>query len=499
MRDLNRRQLLKGMSLMAAGGAVAPLFGRRALAQSEEPRFLIVLCASGGGSLIDSLLAIRQSESSNASTINAYPDGAVLDVPDSPFRAIDSAGDGVGAIPIPYRAEQSAFVAKHKQDIMVATLTGTSVNHAVAQKRSVTGNEAWSGRTLQELVALTYGEGHAIPNVSMATGTSFIERGNDKSIPPWAFGEPVAQPALWPLALDGVRGIDGPHRRFVEMARKLRNEKLDPESRFARVFANSPKLDLWRSQRGLTSRLEMEDLITKLMLFSDSEEYPLSAHGLAESPSGRLVREKFPGFDQDPLEAQAALAFLLLKNRVSVTATIGPSFNAVLADGITLGQGQGFEEGDLINPPIAFDFSHQSHRATQALMWSRIMKVADGLIDLLKGEELSNGVSFWDRSMIYIATDFGRDKRRPAGAADFGTSHHLNNGIVAISPMVRGNTILGGVDPDTGLTYGFDPATGQKDEGRNMAEAEIFAGLLQALGIDTSPAGLPDVPAMRRA
>ena len=175
------------------------------------------------------------------------------------------------------------------------------------------------------------------------------------------------------------------------------------------------------------------------------------------------MREKFPRFDQDPLEAQAALAFLLLKNRVSVTATIGPSFNATLANGASLGGGQGLEEGDLINPPIAFDFSHQSHRATQALMWSRLMKVADGLIALLKSEELEDGVSFWDRSMIYLATDFGREKRRPAGATDFGTSHHLNNGVLVISPLVRGNTVLGGVDKNTGLTYGFDLRSGAPD------------------------------------
>ena len=40
-----------------------------------------------------------------------------------------------------------------------------------------------------------------------------------------------------------------------------------------------------------------------------------------------------------------ALAFLLLKNRVSVAVTIGPSFNVVLTN-------------QLDNPPLAFDFSH---------------------------------------------------------------------------------------------------------------------------------------------
>src|SRR5688572_28183730 len=259
---LDRRQLLKGMSLVAAGGA-ASLLPKGLVAQTKQPRFLIVLTGSGGASLIDSVLAIRESESANNATINAYPDSMVQNIADSPFRAIDSSGTSVGAIPVPYTAVQSEFVRKHKQDMMVVTHTGTSVNHGIAQKRAVTGNEAWAGRTLQELVALEYGDGYAIPNVAMATGTAYIERGNDKSIPSWCFGDIVAQPALWPLALDGSRGLDVPNKRFIEMARQLRNEKLDRESRFARIFGNSPKLEVWKSQRDLTSQLETEDLITK--------------------------------------------------------------------------------------------------------------------------------------------------------------------------------------------------------------------------------------------
>ena len=198
---------------------------------------------------------------------------------------------------------------------------------------------------------------------------------------------------------------------------------------------------------------------------------------------------------------------LLIKNRVSVTVTLGPSFDVALRDGAELdigqlisgGGGEIIEPDSMLNTPIAFDFSHQAHRATQALMWNRIFRVAGGLIDLLKGEEYANGESLWDRSMIYIASDFGREKRKPAGAEEWGTSHDLNNGVITLSPMVNGNTILGGVDPNTGLTYGFDPLTGAPDPGRNMDEPQIFAGLLQALGIDTSEPGLPIMPAMSRS
>ena len=88
-----------------------------------------------------------------------------------------------------------------------------------------------------------------------------------------------------------------------------------------------------------------------------------------------------------------------------------------------------------------------------------------------------------------MATEFGREKIRPPGAADFGSS---------LSPMARGNTILGGVDADTGLTFGFDPITGRPEPGRTMTEAEIFSGLLEIMGVPKSGSGLPSVPIMAR-
>jgi hypothetical protein len=132
-------------------------------------------------------------------------------------------------------------------------------------------------------------------------------------------------------------------------------------------------------------------------------------------------------------------------------------------------------------------------------MWFQMLSVVDRLIDLLKGAVFNpdTGETFWDRTMIHLATDFGRDKRRPADAQIWGTSHHLNNGHLTISPFVRGNTVLGGVDPQTALTYGFNTQTGAPDPSRNTTEAESFSGLLQALGVDTTEANLPDVPCMR--
>jgi hypothetical protein len=203
----------------------------------------------------------------------------------------------------------------------------------------------------------------------------------------------------------------------------------------------------------------------------------------------------------DPLEQQAALAYLLIKNRISVTVTLGDSAAPVLPP-----EGISGPERIIDSTPLAFDFSHTNHRDAQSLMWHRLLRVADRLILLLQNAEFGAGQSFWDRSMIYVATDFGRTKVRSANSPNFGSGHHLNNGNLFVSPLVNGNTVLGGVNPHTGLTYGFDPQTGAPEgpdapeagdnPGRQMAEAEIYAGALHALGVDTSGSNLPSVPAM---
>lgn len=510
---LSRRQLLQGLG--AAGLMGAAGFGLSQWKQSssavaqpgakKDPKFLIVLAASGGASLIDSFLAIRESESSNAATLNCFPDKLVKSVEGTPFRAVDQRLDGIGPIPMPFTASQSSFVKKHKDDMMVVTQTGSSVTHDVAQRRCVTGNEIWSGRTLQECVAAEYGQSVALPNVLLATGTQFIQHGTDTGLPTYALGEKVANPSLWPLSLHGTKGLTDIDPALVQQIRTLRDEQLDPKTRFSQLYKNSSLLQRWTNIRGQSLRnLEAQNLVSKLMLFPDSDKYPLKKNGLGESASAKLVREKFPNFEVDPLETQAALAFMLLKFRVAVTVTIAPNFDvAAVGDhdiygNLTNGSGKGLPEGSILNTPIAFDFSHQAHRSTQSMMWNRILKVADKLIDLLKSEEYAKGESFWDRTMIYVATDFGRSKIRPAGAPDFGTSHDLNNGFLVLSPLAKGNTLLGGVNPDTGMTYGWDIKSGEPDKGRNAEEKEIFAGLLQALDVDTSPANLPDVRAMRK-
>ena len=63
--------------------------------------------------------------------------------------------------------------------------------------------------------------------------------------------------------------------------------------------------------------------------------------------------------------------------------------------------------------------------------------------------------------------------------------------------MIRGGRVYGGVDPNTTLTYGFDPSSGDPIPGREMSEAEMFSAIAHALNLDVSGSGLPTVTALK--
>jgi hypothetical protein len=506
---LSRREILRALQLSAAGSTTLPLwlsscreqlntpqrleeFAVRRANLGGKPKFLIVVSATGGASIVDSFLAVRASECSKSDTLNTFPDADVQSIENSPFRAVKFSSPTLGDIPQQVNADQKAFVQKHKADMLVATTIGTSVNHIIAQKRSLTGNNAWRGRTLQECMALQYGADMPLPNVNMAS-VGYVERGSDASLPAYCYGETVQNPLLWPLSLDGSKGLKGaPQAAVLTRGRNLRRQ-LELNSRFNKTFVDSQALANWNQNREVAlPKLEAADLISKLTFQKDAPPaFPLSDYGLSASSDAERVRAAFPSASTDVFEAQAALAFLLLKNRVSTAVTLGPSFNTTAAPPPNL----------LTSPPLAFDFSHGAHRATQAFMWQRILKAVDSLIALLKAEPFeTGGESMWDRSLIYVATDFGRTRDRTASNVDFGSGHDLNNGVVLLSPMVKGNTVLGGVDPQTTLTYGFDARTGAPEIGKTSSnEADIFSGILTTLGVDLSGSGLPDASAFRRS
>jgi len=455
-------------------------------------KFLFVFGAMGGASINDSFMAVRESECENKSILNVYPDESVVSISGTNLRALDIELSDIGPLPFPVKSRQSQFLKKYHQDIMVTTLEHSSVSHLVGQKRMLTGFDAWNGRTLQEVVALHYGKGMALPNVNMSS-LGFSERGFDMSIPEWAFHESIANPVFFPFGMHGYKGIDGlPSSDLINLARQVRNNQIDQNSPLFRTFQTNPMLKRWLHLREQKQpQLEGLDLINSLNAFKDSKDLPFSDYGLDPHPQGDVIREMFPQLGQDPLQTQAALAFLLVTQNISCAVTMGLGMNvSVNADN--------FDHPLLTNTPTAFDYSHNAHRGTQALLWNKSLDILDRLITLLKKTEYRPGESYFDHSLILVATEFGRDKSRPKDATEFTSGHHGNNGVAMISPLVNGGKILGGVDPNTLLTYGFDPVTGEAQPGRQMGERDIFAGILQAMGISTREAGLPDMRAMRR-
>jgi len=473
MKRQSRRDFLRFAA--AATGLVTAgltLDQRRAHAQaSPDQKFLFVVGASGGASISDSFLPVLDTEVSSPSLANeliVYPEAVVGQPTGSQIRCVKNIGSG-SLFTTDYDLE--TFLTKHYQDMVVMTVENTSVNHVVAQKRAITGAGIDGGRTIQEAMAMQHGEGTLIPNAVMASG-AYAEAG-DMVIPDGARAELIGNALAFPLAMDGIRGVDGaPARSLVEQARNKRAE-LEGVSAFGKRYAESPlRKRFLEMRKTVQPQLEGADLITKLMMVQDGV-VPLGAYDLDSSPEAAQLATVFPNMLEDRLQAQAALAFLLARYGVAAAITIGPSF-----DPNFLGN------GDIIDTPLAFDFSHNDHLNAQQVMWARLCETLDGLIGLLKQTPHGEG-SMWDKSLIYVATDFGRTKKRPAGATSgFGTGHDLSNGNVFISPMLAGNRVYGGFDPDTMKTYGFDPATGDPDTGTVMREGHLYSLVAEVMGID---------------
>ncbi len=487
-----RRTLLQGMGSAALlGGVPSLLSARQARAQARLPgggaerKFLFVIAAAGGGSIVDSFLPILDANNnkpvvSYPSAILAQPSGSNIRCVHSPVP-IDFGGFSVVGHLLP-------FLQRHGADTAVMTQECTSVNHIIAQKRALTGAGINGGRTLLEAAAAVHGDGMLIPAVNMCE-SGYLEPGDDVTVADRFRSVAVSDALLFPFATDGIAGIKGlPPRSLIERARAIRN-RADDDSTFGITFRDAPIRRGYRQARNtLAPTMEASDLITKLTMVANTPgSIPLADFGLSSSPDGERVRAAFPGLISDPFEAQGALAFLLARHGVSCAIALSPSFTPLI-------------EGGLKNTPLAFDFSHSNHVLTQYAMWSRVLRVADGLISLLKAQDFDDADpaqgKMWDRSLVYIATDFGREKARPPGSFEFGTGHHLNNGNLLVSPLLNGNRVYGGVDVDTALTFGFDRVTGAPAPGTLMHEGDVYSAVAHALGIDF--AGRIDMPALVR-
>lgn len=493
--DFNRREMLRFTAAASAAAAAFKPFAARAQTQPVADRLLFVVTATGGGSMVDSFMAVTETEAGAAAPgLIAYPDAYVTVDPGTGIRALD--------LPNTWRTYlgqtgrqylQSSFVSVHRSHMAVLTVENTSVNHIVAQKRSVTGAGIHGGRTLMEAAAERYGQNLVLPNVNMAQG-GYLEPGTAVDLPGFAQQEPVADARFFSLSTDGARGVAGAPgaqpgaaaspaqlartRALMERARGIRNE-LDDASIFGQTFQCSRSRRDFLNRRVSSQQLESADLVTQLNLLGVLNAQ-LQQYGLATSPEADAARQLMESPSgsvfNDPFLAQACLAYLLARFGVSCAAAIGPSLTADIA---TLN----------VNPPLSFDYSHTNHVAAQATMWSRVLDVVDKLITLLANTPVGTG-TMWDRSVIYLATDFGRDKQRLTSGAQLpgntSTGHHLNNGAVILSPLIRPG-LYGGITPTTLLTHGFNVTTGAAAPGTVMREGHLYSAVAQALDITAFP------------
>lgn len=474
-----RRELL-------AGALAAAALPRAAVAQAAPRKYLFVIGAMGGASIIDSFLPVSTSAHANGSKLTTFADSLIEQPNGSNLRCVANLGTELAGPPA-YVADftQRTFLERHGADVAVMTVESTSVNHVIAQQRAMNGGGINRGRTILEAAGLVHGQGLPLPVCNLMNG-GYVQPGTDGGLPVQGRQAVVQDPTTFAFGTHGFRGLPmGADAAKVAKARAVR-ERLESRSAFGRTFGGADTQKRWLELRAQGDAVEASNLASKLMLLDDPR---LAQVGLSATPELARLRQHFPELAGDTFQQQAALAFLLVTSGAS--AAVGFALtNAVK----TVNDGG---QTKIVNANLAFDASHYNHRVAQHTMWSRLLRTTDGLIRLLKTTQDPSrpGSSFWANSLVYLATDFGREKERPAAnALAFGTGHHLNNGVVLVSPLVKGNRVYGGVDPATCLTHGFDRITGAPAPGTVMSEGDVYAAISGALGVDY--AGRTSIPAL---
>lgn len=470
-----RRQLIKagvagGLTLMARPAFSWTQLQAKDRPEQKQPPLLFTFCANGGASIIDAFLPARRSASNR--NLNAYEDSMLDSIDESPIRCVKNIPYAI-QLPVGPELTMKTFLRRHHRDMQIVTQQGTSVNHLIGAQRSLNGNGINSGRTLAEAYAAHYGENFLLPNINMAIA-GYVEGGSDASLPVMARQEVVADASLFAFSTHGYLGLEEEvDAKLVAAARKVR-DRLENQSTSPFLFRQSQAVRDFIQLREQMSELEIANLFELLLLIDQAR---LGHGNHLRLPQNRLIAQilaVFPDVFTNPFHAKIALAYLLARYGISGAITMSMSENILFnADE---------PPTRIVNLPLGFDWSHTDHRGAQNTMWRALLQGIDGLIRLLQsdpGEQGSIGSSLWDRSLVYVATEFGRTRR-----LETGSGHDLNNGNLLISPKLRGNQVLGGVNSFDLATYGFDPVSGEERPGVSMDEGDTYSLICEALAID---------------
>ena len=135
----------------------------------------------------------------------------------------------------------------------------------------------------------------------------------------------------------------------MELAQTLHDDVLDERSIFGRTFHRSPAIELWKQQRTSARTIEEADLITRLNMLREHPSTPLNAFGLLPREMPTAFDRSFPTLTRT-LSQLGGPPYLLIKNRVSVSVTLGPG----LTPDVSVA-GFGLD----VKTALAFDFSTQ--------------------------------------------------------------------------------------------------------------------------------------------
>lgn len=473
----DRRSFIKG-GLSAIAGCTSLGAASWLGADALDTRYLFIVAAPGGANMTDCFLAQNEGP-------GAYDYDLLLEPEYTPFNCVIPRYNTVGwSLQIGNGYSQKSFLDSHHQDMAVIACEAETLERGTAARQLMTGNGINRGRTLAEHIAAAYRGRFTLPNVNMAT-TDFAAPGTDPYLNDSARAEVIADPLMFAFATHGFAGLSHqPSAAKVQLERQLRLS-LEKNSKFYRDNSDHPTVARYIYNRDvIMTSLEKNQLMMNLLI-DGTARGRYRRHGLRMSAAMGQLSQQFSQLGTDPLEAQMALAFLLAKRGLTNVCTMSPGTNVVLS-----------RDGKRANTaPMGFNWSHTDHRSGQNSMWSYVLKNVDGLINLLKATDIEGNPAkgkMWDKSVIYITSEFGRDRVQEGGSEP-----HKSNANMIVSPLVNGNRFYGSLDASTGQIGGFNPETGEPESWRQITAADHYSIIADLMGAPFT--GQRDFPCIKKS